>query len=101
MERTKNCLIKLERINKALNHEEPDQVPISDFFWGNFIKRWKKDLNLPDDAKFAYQVIRGHGINGKNDGFIYKNLIANYTHMRNTGSNNWIERFLAFIAANK
>jgi cobyrinic acid a,c-diamide synthase len=57
--------------------------------------------NLPDDARFAYQVIRGHGINGKYDGFIYKNLIANYTHMRNTGFNNWIERFLAFIAANK
>ncbi len=57
--------------------------------------------NLPENARFAYQVIRGHGINGKNDGFIYKNLMANYTHMRNTGSNNWIERFLAFIAANK
>ena len=57
--------------------------------------------NLPDDAKFAYQVVRGHGINGKSDGFIYKNLLANYTHMRNTGFNNWIERFLAFIAANK
>lgn len=57
--------------------------------------------NLPEDAKFAYRVVRGHGINGKNDGFIYKNLMANYTHMRNTGSNNWIDRFLAFIAAKK
>jgi uroporphyrinogen decarboxylase len=50
MERTAKCLAKLERMNKALKHEEPDQVPISDFFWGSFIKRWREELNLPDDA---------------------------------------------------
>jgi hypothetical protein len=37
-------------MNKALNHQEPDRVPISDFFWGGFLKRWKKELGLPDDA---------------------------------------------------
>ena len=26
----------LERMNQALRHEEPDRVPISDFFWGGF-----------------------------------------------------------------
>jgi hypothetical protein len=50
MERTKNCLAKLDRINKALRHEEPDRVPISDFFWGGFVERWKRELNLPKDA---------------------------------------------------
>jgi hypothetical protein len=50
MERTANCLAKLERMNKALRHEEPDRVPISDFFWGSFISRWRKELNLPADA---------------------------------------------------
>jgi hypothetical protein len=50
MKRTSNCLAKLERMNKALNHQEPDRVPISDFFWGGFLKRWKKELGLPDDA---------------------------------------------------
>ncbi len=50
MKRTANCLAKLERMNKALRHEEPDRVPISDFFWGSFIRRWRKELNLPDDA---------------------------------------------------
>ena len=50
MERTANCLAKLERMNNALRHEEPDRVPISDFFWGGFIKRWRKELNLPHDA---------------------------------------------------
>ncbi len=51
MKRTENCLAKLERMNKALRHEEPDRVPISDFFWGSFVKRWRKDLNLPDSAE--------------------------------------------------
>ena len=47
MERTTNCLAKLERMNKTLRHEEPDRVPVSDFFWGSFLERWRKDLDLP------------------------------------------------------
>lgn len=54
MRRTENCLAKLNRMNKVLRHEEPDRVPVSDFFWGNFIKRWRKELNLPDDASPYY-----------------------------------------------
>ncbi len=50
MERTKKCLDKLVRMNKTLNHEESDRVPISDFFWGSFTERWRRELNLPDDA---------------------------------------------------
>jgi uroporphyrinogen decarboxylase len=50
MKRTDNCLAKLERMNKALRHEEPDRIPVSDFFWGGFIRRWREELNLPPDA---------------------------------------------------
>ena len=49
-ERTADCLAKLDRMNKALRHEEPDRVPISDFFWGNFLERWRDDLGLPADT---------------------------------------------------
>lgn len=52
--RTSSCLKKLERMNKTLRHEEPDRVPISDFFWGSFIERWIKDLGLPEDANPYY-----------------------------------------------
>ena len=52
--RKDNTLKKLERMNKALRHEEPDRVPISDFFWGGFIRRWRKDLGLADDASPYY-----------------------------------------------
>ncbi len=51
MERTASCFAKLDRMNKALRHEEPDRVPISDFFWRSFVTRWRKDLNLPDSAE--------------------------------------------------
>ncbi|MCP4165104.1 MAG: hypothetical protein GY759_04325 [Chloroflexi bacterium] len=50
MERTTNALAKIERMNKALNHEEGDRVPLSDFFWGSFIERWRHELGLPADA---------------------------------------------------
>ena len=53
-QRKANTLRKLDRLNKALRHEEPDRVPISDFFWGSFTERWRKELGLPADANPYY-----------------------------------------------
>jgi uroporphyrinogen decarboxylase len=50
MMRTANCLAKVDRVNKALHHQEADRVPISDFFWGSFIERWREELGLPPDT---------------------------------------------------
>ena len=52
--RSQNCLMKLDRMNRSLRHEEPDRVPISDFFWGGFIERWRNEMNLPHDADPYY-----------------------------------------------
>jgi len=55
MQRTINCLAKLERMKKTLHHEEPDRVPISDFFWGSFLDRWHEELALsPDTDIYRY-----------------------------------------------
>jgi len=54
LKRSQNCLKKLDRMNKSLRHKEPDRVPISDFFWGSFIERWRNELNLPGDADPYY-----------------------------------------------
>jgi uroporphyrinogen decarboxylase len=48
--RTDNCLLKLDRMLRTLRHQEADRVPISDFFWGSFLKRWREELGLAADA---------------------------------------------------
>jgi cobyrinic acid a,c-diamide synthase len=53
--------------------------------------------NLAEGTRFAYRVERGHGIDGQHDGIVYKNLLANYTHMRDTGGNQWVRRFLDHV----
>jgi uroporphyrinogen decarboxylase len=50
VERSANCLAKLNRMNKSLHHEESDRVPVSDFFWGSFLERWLEELDLPADT---------------------------------------------------
>ena len=52
--RKENTLRKLDRLNRALRHEEPDRVPISDFFWGSFKERWRRELGLAADADPYY-----------------------------------------------
>jgi len=55
MERTANALAKVERMNKCLRHEEGDRVPISDFFWGSFLEKWRDELGLaPDTDPYVY-----------------------------------------------
>ncbi|MBI5043958.1 MAG: hydrogenobyrinic acid a,c-diamide synthase (glutamine-hydrolyzing) [Nitrospirae bacterium] len=49
------------------------------------------------DVKFLYKVIRGKGIDGKNDGIIYKNVIASYAHLHAIGSSQWAEEFVELI----
>jgi cobyrinic acid a,c-diamide synthase len=53
--------------------------------------------NLPSDAKFAYRVTRGHGIDGKHDGYLKNNLLASYTHLRSVAGNAWANRFVSYI----
>lgn len=50
MRRTENCQRKLTRMDAALHHREADRVPVSDFFWGGFLSRWRSELGLPADA---------------------------------------------------
>jgi len=52
--RKATTLRKLERMRRTLRHQEPDRVPISDFFWGSFTRRWRKELSLPEDANPYY-----------------------------------------------
>lgn len=53
--------------------------------------------NLPEDTRYAFRMRRGVGIDGKNDGIVYNNLLACYCHLRDVGGNHWTSRFLAFV----
>ncbi len=52
--RSENTLCKLARMNMTLSHQEPDRVPVSDFFWGGFTQRWREELGLAPDANPYY-----------------------------------------------
>lgn len=53
--------------------------------------------NLPRDTCFAYEVLRGHGVDGKHDGIVYKNVLASYTHLRDVAANHWADRFVRYV----
>jgi len=45
-------------------------------------------------ARFAYCVTLGNGIDGRNDGFIYKNVLASYMHLHARGVPSWASNFV-------
>jgi len=53
--------------------------------------------NLAPDVAFAYDVERGHGIDGRHDGIVHKNLLASYAHLRDVAGNPWARRFVDFV----
>ncbi|NBQ34457.1 MAG: cobyrinic acid a,c-diamide synthase, partial [Gammaproteobacteria bacterium] len=53
--------------------------------------------NIATDYEYAYNVLRGVGINNKKDGIITKNLLATYSHLRSVGGNLWVQQFIEFI----
>jgi cobyrinic acid a,c-diamide synthase len=55
--------------------------------------------DLAPPAAYGFEVLRGAGIDGRNDGYLYRNLVACYTHQRTTRRNRWTERFLRFVAS--
>ncbi len=60
---------------------------------------YSKLVNLSTNEKFAFNVLRGTGITEKQDGLIFKNSLACYTHQRNTLSNEWTSQFINHIKA--
>lgn len=53
--------------------------------------------NLEGDPVFAFDVLRGVGVDGKHDGLVYKNLLAGFVHQRDTQANQWTKRFVDFV----
>jgi cobyrinic acid a,c-diamide synthase len=47
------------------------------------------------DAKFAYHLTRGRGMDGARDGIVYKNVLAAYTHLHALATPEWANAIIA------
>jgi cobyrinic acid a,c-diamide synthase len=74
--------------------QELENIPAHEFHYSSL-------ENLPADSIYAYQVTRGHGIDGKHDGYQLHQLLAGYAHRRGSGAQGWITPFLNQVRAHK
>ena len=58
---------------------------------------YSKLENIDPKTHYAYEVLRGVGVDNKHDGILTHNLLATYSHLRNVGGNHWVEQFVNFI----
>lgn len=49
------------------------------------------------EAHLAFRVLRGHGLDGAHDGLVVRNVLAGFTHQRQTVQPSWPWRFAAFM----
>lgn len=50
---------------------------------------YSRPLTSDGPQPMAYHMSRGHGIDGKGDGIVYKNVLAAYTHLHALGTPEW------------
>lgn len=53
--------------------------------------------NIGAGMDYGYEVLRGHGIDGRRDGIVCHKVFASYAHMRSVGGFDWAQRFVAFV----
>lgn len=58
-------------------------------------------LSLKKEVKFSFNIKRGHGIDGKKDGILYKNMFATYIHIHALGTPQWSKAFISLIKARR
>lgn len=53
--------------------------------------------NVSTELEYAYEVLRGSGIDGRRDGIVYRNLLASYAHLHACEADPWPRRFVSFV----
>jgi len=64
-------------------------IPAHEFHYGAL-------QNIDPNCRFAYRVRRGYGVDGDRDGVVVRNLLASFSHLRDTSRHRWARRFIAF-----
>ena len=73
---------------------ESAEIPAHEFHYSSL-------ENIPAEARYAYRVTRGQGIDGEHDGYLHRNLLAGYMHRRGSGPRGWIAPFLNQVREHK
>ncbi len=85
------------RLRETPEHPWPDDAVSSPAEINGHEFHYSSLEALDGEPRYAYEVVRGTGIDGGHDGYIYRNLLACYSHQRNTGSNAWAKRFVEHV----
>lgn len=93
--------VSLEQTDDALwkKSETSTHIYAHEFHYSGF--KNLEDLESNPNIKYAYEMKRGSGITGVHDGLVYKNLLANYAHLRDTSKYHWVSDFVEFIRQSK
>ncbi len=76
--------------------------PIGTRIMGHEFHYSRAQLTVPSEqVRFAFRVKRGHGVNGKKDGLVKKNLLATYTHIHAGGNDTWARAFFGMALKKK
>ena len=74
----------------GIPEEEGAPIPAHEFHYSHLER-------IDPSLRFAYRMHRGHGIDGENDGIVYKNVLAGYTHLRDVEGHHWARRFVEHV----
>jgi len=83
------------RLRETAHAPWPSAGPAGEFAAHEF--HYSSLENINETLTFAYEVQRGTGVDGKHDGIVINNLLACYSHMRDTQQHHWAQRFVAFV----
>ena len=83
-------------------------APLDDHPWKNVSDKisahefhYSKLEVIDPNTRYAFEVLRGVGVDNKRDGIVKYNLLASYTHLRNLAGNQWVSQFVDFIKLKK
>lgn len=63
--------------------------PVGETLLGHEFHYSRAILTGSEAVHYAFGVTRGHGVDGKRDGIVRKNLLATYTHVHAGGNRTW------------
>lgn len=56
------------------------------------------EIKNAGDMEFAWELLRGTGVDGSHDGILHHNVLASYAHLHSLGSPGWAPGFITLVA---